>query len=332
MIAAGKASPRLVIRSPRAGQVIGKNIVAGSRVEEGMTLLEIADLSTVWIEADVFEKDIPYIRSGQAISATVDALPNRVFQGELSAIYSQLDTATRTVRVRFKVENASGELRPGMFATVRIDTPLDKSDQFKSGPVLAVPERAVIDTGTRQIVYVQREPGLFEGMEVQLGPRIGEFYPVLKGLKPGEKVAAAGAFLIDAETRLNPSAGTYFGASGGPSQTGAHPSMPAGMPMGKPEQSPTSPESTIAAQAKSGGEDISEKIKTNLAKLPPQDQKLAAQQKFCPITGLLLGSMGVPVKITLQGQPVFLCCPGCVDEANKDPDKTLKKVAELMNK
>ncbi|MGA2798862.1 MAG: efflux RND transporter periplasmic adaptor subunit, partial [Thermoguttaceae bacterium] len=248
---------------------------------------------------------------------------------EVAAIYSQLDTATRTVRVRFKVENASGELRPGMFATVRIDTPLDQSDQFKSGRVLAVPERAVIDTGTRQIVYVQREPGLFEGLEVQLGPRIGEFYPVLKGLKPGEKVAAAGAFLIDAETRLNPSAGTYFGASGGPSQTSAHEPMPAGMPMGKPEQSQTSAVSAPAAQAKSGSEDISEKVKANLAELPPEDQKRAAQQKFCPITGLLLGSMGVPVKITLKDQPVFLCCPGCVDEAKKDPDKTLKKIAEL---
>ena len=81
MIAAGKASPRLVIRSPRTGQVIGKNIEAGSRVEEGMTLLDVADLSTVWIEADVYEKDIPYIRPGQAMHATLDALPNRVFQG-----------------------------------------------------------------------------------------------------------------------------------------------------------------------------------------------------------------------------------------------------------
>jgi multidrug efflux pump subunit AcrA (membrane-fusion protein) len=332
MIAAGKASPRLVIRSPRAGQVIGKNIEVGSRVEEGMTLLDIADLMTVWIEADVYEKDIPDIRTGQAISATVDALPNRVFQGEVASIYSQLDTATRTVRVRFKVDNASGELRPGMFATVRIDTPLDQSDQFKSGQVLAVPERAVIDTGTKQIVYVQREPGLFEGLEVQLGPRLGEFYPVLKGLKPGEKVAAAGAFLIDAETRLNPSAGTYFGASGGPKQSTSHGSMPAGMPMGKEEQAPTSAVSTLAAQTKTGGEDVSEKVKANLAKLPPEDQKLAAQQKSCPITGLLLGSMGVPVKITLKGQPVFLCCPGCLDEAKKDPEKTLKKIAELMMK
>jgi membrane fusion protein, copper/silver efflux system len=320
MIASGKATARLVIRSPRSGQVIGKDIVAGARVEEGMTLLDIADLTSVWIEADVYEKDIAYLRPGQAIQATVEAMPNRKFKGEVAAIYSQLDSATRTVRVRFKVDNASGELRPGMFATVRIDTPLDQIDQFKSGQVLAVPERAVIDTGTRQIVYVQREPGLFEGVEVHLGPRVGEFYPVLSGLQPGQRVAAAGAFLIDAETRLNPSAGAYFGASGGPSSSGARSVMPA---VDTSTAMKTPPKNT---------DDIPANVKANLAKLSPEDQKLAARQKICPITGLVLGSMGVPVKITLKDQTVFLCCPGCVEQAKKDPEKTLNKVAELMKK
>ncbi len=324
MIAAGKASPRLAIRSPRSGQVIGKEIVAGSRVEEGMTLLDIADLSTVWIEADVYEKDIAFLRPGQAIQASVEALPNQVFHGEVAVIYSQLDQATRTVRVRLKVNNESGQLRPGMFATVRIDTPLSEVEQSKSAEVLAVPERSVIDTGTKQIVYVERAPGLFEGVEVQLGPRVGEYYPVLKGLEPGQKVAAAGAFLIDAETRLNPSAGTYFGASGGPSQSADRGAMPGGMAMDRTEQSPAPPQTSA-----SNAQENAEKVKENLAKLPPEDRKLAARQKFCPITGLQLGSMGVPVKITLKGRTVFLCCPGCVEQAKKDPDKTLKKIDEL---
>jgi len=317
MIASGKALPRLIIRSPRAGQVIGKDIMAGSRVEEGMTLLDIADLSTVWIEADVYENDIAYLRPGQTIRATVEALPNRVFQGEVASIYSQLDPATRTVRVRFKVDNPADELRPGMFAAVQIDTPLGNAENSKSNSVLAVHERSVIDTGTRQIVYVQREPGLFEGVEVQLGPRVGEFYPVLKGLEPGQRVAAAGAFLIDAETRLNPSAGAYFGASGGPAQNAARGSTPA------------SETSSAAQTPQTSAEEIPENVKENLAELSPEDRQLAAQQRFCPITKALLGSMGVPIKITLKGQPVFLCCPGCEDEAKKDPDKTLKTIAEL---
>ena len=140
MIVSGKAIPRLIIRSPRSGLVIGKDIVAGARVEEGMTLLDIADLSTVWIEADVYEKDIEYLRPGQTVQANVEATPNKLFQGEVALIYSQLDPTTRTVRVRFKVDNSTGELRPGMFATVEIDTQLNAMKQNESGGVLAIPE------------------------------------------------------------------------------------------------------------------------------------------------------------------------------------------------
>ncbi len=238
IVASGHGAPRLVIRSPQTGYVIDKKIVAGAAVSPKMTLFEVADLSTVWIEADVYEKDIPYLQPGQKVEATVEACPNRTFHGRLALIYPQLDAATRTNRVRFELDNPQNELRPGMFATVRINTPLETIEPFKSAAVkrahvmltasgkeiapltdefLVVPEQAVIDTGSKKVVYVEREPGLFEGVEVELGPRSGEFYPVVKGLKPGDKVAAAGGFLIDAETRLNPAAAsTYFGASGGP--------------------------------------------------------------------------------------------------------------------
>ncbi len=230
IVASGGASPRLVIRSPRSGLVTGRKIVAGSSVEAGMTLLEIADLSAVWIEADVYENDIAFLQAGQRVEAGVEAFPNATFSGRLALVYPQLDTATRTNRVRFEVDNPRNELRPGMFATVRIDTPLEAVEPYKSRMAhggasppprhefLAVPERAVIDTGAKKVVYVEREPGLFEGVEVELGPRDGQYYPVFKGLRAGDQVAAAGGFLIDAETRLNPAAAsTYFGASGGAS-------------------------------------------------------------------------------------------------------------------
>ena len=218
----GTAMPKLVIRSPQAGFVTRKEIVTGSRVSDGMTLLEIADLSSVWIEADVYERDISLLRKGQAIEASVDALPGRAFHGTVSLVYPEMDAATRTNRVRFDVANPDAELRPGMFATVRINVPIERpmgsgEKNVKAGEFLVVPERAVIDTGTRQVVYVERRPGVFEGVLVKLGPRNGEFYPVFEGLKAGQRVVAAGAFLIDAETRLNPAAaGTYYGASGGP--------------------------------------------------------------------------------------------------------------------
>ena len=227
--------------------MVDKKIVVGASVDAKMTLFDVADLSMVWVEAEVYEKDIPFLQVGQQIEATVEACPNRVFTGKLALIYPQLETATRTNRIRLKLDNAQHELRPGMFATVQIDTPLENIEPYKSVaaeqgrimPVaastanappqyefLCVPERAVIDTGSKKVVYVERTPGMFEGVAVELGPRQDDYYPVTKGLRQGDKVAAAGGFLIDAETRLNPAAAaTYFGASGGP-QSNNVPNVP----------------------------------------------------------------------------------------------------------
>jgi membrane fusion protein, copper/silver efflux system len=314
IISSGKALPRLTLRAPRGGQVIGKQIVAGMKVDEGMTLLEIVDLSVVWIEADVFEKDIGNLHIGQTIEATVEAIPGKTFTGKIAAVYARLNTDTRTNRVRFEVNNDSSDLRPGMFATVRIDTPLTSLKAFeniaKDGQVPAVPEAAVIDTGVQKIVYIERKPGIFEGVEVELGPQVGGYYPIAKGLEPGQKIVAAGSFLIDAETRLKPVAVAYTGTSGGTKT-----------------ESPQAISSTAAPSA-----DLSAKSIANIEKLPLEDQKLAKEQKTCPITNQPLGSMGVPVVVTLDGQKVFLCCSGCIEEAKKDPKKTLKKVTELKKK
>jgi hypothetical protein len=276
--------------------------------------LEIADLSVVWIEADVFEKDLGNLHVGQNIEAAVDAIPGKTVAGKIAAVYVRLNTDTRTNRVRFEVGNESGELRPGMFATVRIDTPLTALKMFeniaKDGQLPAVPEAAVIDTGAQKIVYLERKPGIFEGVEVELGPQVGGYYPVVKGLEPGQKIVAAGSFLIDAETKLKPAAVAITGTSGGTKA-----------------ESPQAVTTPSAASA-----DISAKALANIEKLPPEDQKLAKEQRLCPITNQPLGSMGVPVVISLEGQKVFLCCPGCIEEAKKDPEKTLKKVAELKKK
>ena len=355
IVASGKPSLRLVIRSPQTGYVVEKKIVVGASVEAKMTLFEVADLSTVWVEADVYEKDIPFLQVGQKVEATVEASPNRTFTGKLALIYPQMEAATRTNRIRFELDNAQHELRPGMFATVRINTPLESIEPYKSvaakaGRIvlaglsgaeappqyefLCVPERAVIDTGAKTVVYVEREPGVFEGVQVELGPRQGEYYPVIKGLKAGDKIAAAGGFLIDAETRLNPAAAsTYFGASGGP-QSSDRPTTPPASSQHQDDQAPADqgkpdsdkpkaePKQKVAAAAPDD-EDV-----MNIEQLPEADRKLALAQGFCPVTGAALGSMGVPVKITLRGQAVFLCCKGCIAAAKKNPDEMLKKLAE----
>ena len=202
---------------------------------------------------------------------------------------------------------------------------LDSPEEFlaKLAPppadtVLSIPEQAVIDTGMQKVVYVEREPGMFEGVEVTLGPRTGGYYPVIDGLTAADKIVAAGSFLLDAETRLNPAAASaYFGASGNAGEAGS-------------SSSAASSSSTRAAAKKSGG--VSTAQLAQIEKLSPADRELAIQQVTCPITGEPLGSMGVPVKIVLKGQPVFLCCIGCETEAKEHPDETVSKVDKLRSK
>ncbi len=280
----GDATFTIPILSTINGHVVKKNVVEGQEVQAGQTLFEVADLHTVWVQAQVYEGQLGLIKEGQAVEATVEAYPGEVFAGRLEFVQPHLDPATRTVEVRYALENPGHRLRPGMFATVSLKTSIADLPAFrkrlavdrpahpsllkasltqaeqktclvtglklgamgepvqvevqgrriwtccaacppklKARParylsrlapppkheVLSVPESAVIDAGRRKVVYVETDPGVFEGREVVLGPRVGDRFPVLSGVEAGERVAAAGAFLIDAETRINPAlAGT----------------------------------------------------------------------------------------------------------------------------
>jgi Cu(I)/Ag(I) efflux system membrane fusion protein len=156
------------------------------------------------------------------------------------------------------------------------------------GLVPAVPESAVVDHGTRKVAYVESMPGTFDGVAVTVGPRCGDHYPVLAGLEPGQRLATAGAFLLDAEARLNPAlAAGYFGASRGGS----------------------APAATAAA-----------------TRDPAGDRELIARQKMCPVTGADLDSMGGPVRLEVAGRVVFICCEGCEAALRKDPDKYLSRL------
>jgi hypothetical protein len=171
-----------------------------------------------------------------------------------------------------------------------------------AGEVLAVPRSAVVDGGTKKVVFIESMPGMFDGLEVVVGPRCGEFYPVVRGLEAGQKVAVAGAFLLDAETRLNPSlASAYFGAARGEHHL------------------PTAPTVT----ARNSGE-----ASESLAGLSAEDQALARRQKLCPVTSKPLGSMGTPARAVAKGKVVFLCCDGCEGKFNGDPEKYLAKLSE----
>ena len=190
----GKPTKTLTIFSKVDGYVVQKNAVVGMRFMPGEKLFDIADLSTVWIIADVFEQDLSVVQVGQGAKITLSAFPQKVFQASVAYIYPSMAGETRTAKLRFTVNNSSGILKPQMFTNVALAINL--------GRRLAVPDDAVIDTGERQIVYVDRGDGNFEPREIATGIRADGFREITRGVRSGEKVAAAATFLIDSEAQL----------------------------------------------------------------------------------------------------------------------------------
>jgi Cu(I)/Ag(I) efflux system membrane fusion protein len=173
-----------------------KQALEGLHFAAGDMLYRIADLSTVWLLADVYEQDLAQIRPGDAASITVQAYPGRVFEGRVAFVYPTVNAQTRTAKVRIEVSNPDLLLKTDMYATVEIAAPAG------STPTLAVPDSAVLDTGTRQTVLIDRGEGRYEPRAVKLGARAGGYVTVIDGLREGEKVVTGANFLIDAESNL----------------------------------------------------------------------------------------------------------------------------------
>ena len=192
----GNATRTLTLRAPIAGVVMDKQALEGLHFAAGDMLYRIADLSTVWLLADVYEQDLAQIRPGDAASITVQAYPGRVFEGRVAFVYPTVNAQTRTAKVRIEVSNPDLLLKTDMYATVEIAAPAG------STPTLAVPDSAVLDTGTRQTVLIDRGEGRYEPRAVKLGARAGGYVTVIDGLREGEKVVTGANFLIDAESNL----------------------------------------------------------------------------------------------------------------------------------
>lgn len=189
----------LTLYSPFTGYVLEKEVNRGQFVEAGMRLYKIADLSTVWLIADIYEYELPLIRLGQQAAVRLAYYPGEAFAGKAIYIYPYLDPQTRTAKVRFEFPNPKGKLKPEMFADVELTVRL--------GERLTVPEGAVIDTGTRKVVIVDRGSGYFEPREVRLGIQAGDAFEVLDGLEAGERVVTSANFLIDSESKLKEAVG-----------------------------------------------------------------------------------------------------------------------------
>jgi Cu(I)/Ag(I) efflux system membrane fusion protein len=205
---ASSAKPQieLSIYSTVSGVVTDRKVTQGQYVNAGEVLFTVTDLSTIWVKADVYQPDLPSVHTAQPVEITSDSLPGTTLHGRVEFLDTSINPQTRTASARIQVPNPNMRLRPGMFVQVKFAAPAGRN-------TLAIPRSAVLDTGTRKIVYVAKSNGEFEGRQVQLGTPGNDYYPVLAGLKEGERIVSQGSFLIDSQTRITAGMTGLYGGS-----------------------------------------------------------------------------------------------------------------------
>jgi hypothetical protein len=195
----------LTIYSPASGIVTERKVTQGQYVNTGDVLYTVTDLSTIWVKADIYEVDLPQLHVGQTVEITADSLPGAKLRGQVGFVEPMVNPQTRTTAARIQVANPGMRLRPGMFVQVRF--------ALSGQQGLAVPRSAVVDTGTRKLVYVAKGNGVFEAHEVQLGSVGDDYYSVLAGLRDGDRIVTEGNFLLDSQTRISGGMSGMFGGS-----------------------------------------------------------------------------------------------------------------------
>jgi RND family efflux transporter MFP subunit len=201
-----KPQIELPIYATVSGIVTERKVSQGQYVNAGDVLFTVTDLSTIWVRADVYQPDLPSVHTGQSVEITSDSLPDTTLHGRVGFLDTSINPQTRTASARIQVPNPSMRLRPGMFVQVKFAAPAGYD-------VLAIPRSAVLDTGMRKLVYVAKNNGEFEGRQVQLGTPGNDYYPVLAGLKEGERIVSEGNFLIDSQTRITGGMTGLYGGS-----------------------------------------------------------------------------------------------------------------------
>jgi RND family efflux transporter MFP subunit len=209
----GETIDALEIDSPVSGYITERNALPNQLVQPDTRLYTVADLSVVWVLAQVFQNDLSRVRIGAPATVTVDSYPGRAFQGRVDFVYPDVDMTTRTARVRLVLANPKLTLSPGMFVNVNL--------QVSLGERLVIPVSGVLQSGTRQIVFVDRGAGYLEPREVQLGPQAGDEYIVMKGLKAGEHIVTSANFLVDSESQLQAAIGSFIPPPPGVGTAGA---------------------------------------------------------------------------------------------------------------
>jgi Cu(I)/Ag(I) efflux system membrane fusion protein len=202
----GEAQKTLTLYAPHSGFVIKKDAHHGMKIMPDKELYTIADLSTVWVNVDIYESEISFVRPGQRASVTLSYDPGATFNGKVSYIYPSVDEKTRTAKVRLELANPGFKLKPDMYVNVEI--------KIDSGRHLAVPEEAVLDSGIRKVVFIDKGNGHFEPKEIKLGAKMDGHFQVLSGLNEGERIVTSSAFLLDSESRLSEAMGAMAGMPG----------------------------------------------------------------------------------------------------------------------
>jgi membrane fusion protein, copper/silver efflux system len=304
----GDVNSRLELVAPMSGTVIEKLAVEGQYITQGEPIYRLANLSQVWLMLKLFPEEATLLKIGQRVEAEVDSLPGQIFEGRVEFIVPSIDPSSRTVDVRVVMPNPRGLLRVGDFArancTVTMESrsvadskmasmATDDRSATDSNSPLVVPRDSVLIVGRNSVVYVETEPGRFEMRTVTIHSISHQQVFISDGLKEGELVARRGNFLIDSQMQL----------AGNPSLIDPSRAVP------KPMES----ETTLG-------------IDEAMAALSPEDRELAMSQKLCVVADMPLGSMGVPIRVDIHGEPVFICCEGCRASLIKQPDKYLDKL------
>ncbi len=297
-----KATKTLRVSAPRDGIVVEKMVVEGQMVDAGMKLYRLADLSLVWVLAQVYEQDLPFVKLGQETVVKLSYLPDREFRGRVTYIYPTLDEKTRTARVRMEFHNPGYFLKPGMFATVELASELEAA-------AVLVPDMAVLRSGEHNTVFVALDGGRFEPRTITLGPRAeGNLYQVLSGLKEGERVVTSGQFMLDSESQLREAIQKMLQpakADATPAAAAAH----AGHAVSSTTNSTAAPKGTVAY----------------LCPMPEHVAIKYPKPSKCPLCGMAL----VPVtaealaKLVPGGKVLHFTCP-MPDHADVKLDKSGK--------
>jgi Cu(I)/Ag(I) efflux system membrane fusion protein/cobalt-zinc-cadmium efflux system membrane fusion protein len=213
----GRPTETITFRSPVSGIVVEKTAVRGMRVMAGQTLFRVADLSSVWVEAEIYERDLGAVRIGASATVEIQAYPDRRFAGRVSYISPTVSPETRTARARITLANPGGLLKPNMLATVLLQT--------RPSNALVLPVDAVVDTGQQQLVFLAEGDGRFTPTNVRVGRRTAGEVEILSGLNEGDEVAASATFFLDSESQLRGALQGYQPSSAAPTSTAAAPAL-----------------------------------------------------------------------------------------------------------